>query len=169
MNVFRSIADRLSVIGGYIAGILIFILMLLILFEIALRNLAGRSTQFTEEMGGYILVAVAFLGLAYTLRARAHVRVRLLIDRLSYKTRYVLHFPVTLLSIVVVTVGLSRAFVTTWRSYESGVISLGIVGTPQYLPQLVMVVGMAIFLIQLIALLFSSRSHWEEEERRSHN
>ena len=103
------------------------------------------------------------------MRARAHVRVRILIDRLSYKSRYYLHYPVTLLSIAVDTIGLWRAWATVSRSYQHNVISLGILEMPQYLPQLVMVVGMAFFLIQLIALLLSSRSRWEEEERKSLN
>ncbi len=167
LGLLRRVADVASLVGGYLAAILVFCLMLLVLLEIGLRNLVGRSTLMTEEFGGYSFVAVAFLGLVYTARVKGHVRVRLLLDHLPYATRYLLHFPITLLSIAVISVGVWRTAWTVWRNYESNVLSIGIFHTPLYLPQLVMFVGMVLFLIQLVSELIVSRLEWEKSERDS--
>ncbi len=165
VGLLRTVAGVVSSASGYLAAIVIFCLMLLVLLEIGLRNIVGRSTLLAEEYGGYAFVAVAFLGLAYASRVRGHVRVKLLLDHLSYKTRYLLHFPITLLSIAVISVGVWRTAWTVWRNYESNVISIGLSHTPLYLPQLVMLVGMVFFLIQLVSELILSRDEWEKWEQ----
>lgn len=161
------LAERLSLASAYFAAALVFGLVILILTEVLMRNFLGKSTLMAEEVGGYAFVAVAFLGLAYTSRTGGHFRVRLLIDRLSSKTRYYLYFPTKLLSIAVVGVGVWRSGVTVWRSYQHDVISLGILHTPQYIPQLAMFAGMVLFALQLIAELFVGEKKWEEMERKS--
>ncbi len=169
LGLLHALAERLSLAGAECAAVLMFGLVILILTEVMMRNFLGRSTLMAEELGGYTFVAIAFLGLAYTSRTGGHFRVRLLLDRLSRKTRYYLYFPTKLLSISVVGVGVWRSGVTVWNSYQHDVISLGILHTPQYIPQLAMFAGMLLFALQLIAELFVGVEKWEEMERKSLN
>ena len=156
----------MSSAGGYIGAIGIVIIMLLILIDITLRSSVGKSIMVAEELGGYLLVAVSFLGLAYTLRMGRHVSVRILTHRISLQTRYILHLITTMLSIGVIGIGVRQTCVLTLNSYKDGVISLGILHTPQYIPQIVMVIGMLLFGLQAISELLKTRGEfWKGEEK----
>ena len=54
----------MAVSGAAVVG-----MMALVTFEVLLRTFANRSTLVADEMAGYLLVAMTFLGLAPSLRA----------------------------------------------------------------------------------------------------
>ncbi len=73
-----ALCDRISVWGGYLSGLLIVLGLGLILLEIVLRNLLDRTLYITEEYSGYLMCALTFCALAYTLKERAHIRMTFL-------------------------------------------------------------------------------------------
>jgi TRAP-type C4-dicarboxylate transport system permease small subunit len=65
------------------AQILLFIMTGLIALDVFTRALLGTSTMISQEMAGYLLVAITFLGLAHTLREGRHITVEILTSKLS--------------------------------------------------------------------------------------
>lgn len=63
--------------------ILLFVMTILIALDVFVRALIGTSTMISQELSGYLLVAITFLGLAYTLKEGRHIRVEILTSRLS--------------------------------------------------------------------------------------
>ena len=154
----------MSSASGYVCTFCVVVILFLILTDVTLRGTIGKSILVAEELGGYLIVAITFLGLSYTLRMGRHVRVQMITQRLSLRVRYILHLITTMLSIGVIGVGVWQTYVLTWNSYQDEVISLGILHTPQYIPQLVMIVGMFLFGLQAIAELLKTRGEfWKEE------
>ena len=86
-----------SLVSGQV---LLFLMTGLIALDVFTRALLGRSTMISQEMSGYLLVAIAFLGLAHTLREGRHITVEILTSKLSPHRRRQLEIIVSLVCIV---------------------------------------------------------------------
>ena len=107
------------------------------------------------EFAGFFLAASSFLALAYTLRAGAHIRVELVLQRFGTRARRVAE-----IWCVAVSAAVSVYF--TWytvglvlESIEFGDLSPGIVPVPLWIPQAAMAVGLAVLAIALLDELVS--------------
>lgn len=74
--------DLIADLGGQVAAWLVPLLMLLVLFEVFMRYVMGQPPILADEFGGYLLVGMSYLGLAPTWRAKGHVRITFLVNRL---------------------------------------------------------------------------------------
>lgn len=165
---FRSSILWLSASAAYISMICVVVILLLILLDVAMRQIVGKSIMVAEELGGYLVVAIVFLGLSYTLRVGEHVSVGLLVRRLSPEVRYIVHLVTTTLSIGVIGVAVWQIWVLVVKSYSDGTLSLGNLRTPQYIPQIVVFVGVVLFALQAIAKLLETREQfWEEGKKEA--
>jgi len=82
------------------AEILLLIMTGLIALDVFTRALFGKSTMISQEMAGYLLVAITFLGLSHTLREGRHITVELLTSKLSPHRQRQLEILVFLVCIV---------------------------------------------------------------------
>ncbi len=136
--------------GGAIAGrVLIFLLMLLITVDITGRYF-GYPTMVAHEMSAYLLVAITFIGLSYTLRTGSHIEVTVVRDRLSPKVRRVL---------MIATSAIATIFCgwLTWvtlhvaiESLTQNTTSITIIHTPLGIPQSLISLGLAMITVELI-------------------
>lgn len=82
-RVGRFIENVLSdKVSGDVTAWIVFGALCLVLAEVVTRYFFNRPLGLADEFGGYALVAITFLGLAYTLKEKAHVRVTMVVDRL---------------------------------------------------------------------------------------
>src|ERR1044071_7149001 len=84
----RIFLDRLYVFAGYAAGaflVAIFVLMMLL----SAGRPVGLNIPAGDDLVSWCMVATSFLGLAHTFRHGEMIRVGLLIDRLTGRTRHV--------------------------------------------------------------------------------
>ena len=84
----RAALNRLYLASGVLGAACIVAIVAMIVLQIVSR-LFGFYVPATDEFAGALLAASAFLGLAYTLRQGAHIRVRLLLMRLAPRWRRV--------------------------------------------------------------------------------
>ena len=92
--------------------VLLFVMTVLIALDVFARALIGRSTMVSQELSGYLLVAITFLGLAYTLKEGRHIKVEILTRKLSPRWQRRLEAAVSLMCI---------AFMSwlTWMTWSS--------------------------------------------------
>lgn len=76
------IVDKLAYWGGWLAGWLVPLMMMLVVVDVFMRYVMNRPLMVSDEFSAYMLVALSFLGLAYTWREKGHVRVEILVARL---------------------------------------------------------------------------------------
>ncbi|MFP4573411.1 MAG: TRAP transporter small permease subunit [Desulfobacterales bacterium] len=155
MRLFIRTVTKFTDITGKILMWLPWILMAIIVWEVALRNVFGRPTIWAHELSVMFFGALAILGGAYTLRARGHVSMDLFYNKLSERGRAVLD---------IITFPLFFAFVFTllWygtlfamRSYASHEASISTWGPPLWPVKFTIPIGAFLLLIQGIAKLFS--------------
>ena len=77
-----SFVNWLVVAGSGLASGAVFVMAIGVTLDVLARFILGAGTKAALEFSGYLLVAVVFLGLAYTHQAGAHIRVDFLIKRL---------------------------------------------------------------------------------------
>ena len=66
---------RLSYGAGYLAGLVLLAIILLTMVEVVSRYVLRNPLILSDELGGYALVAISCLGLAYCSMGNGHIRI----------------------------------------------------------------------------------------------
>ena len=150
---FGIIQGMSDIASGQFAGWLVFGLMCLVLVEVFNRYVLGSALGIGDEMGGYLMVAITFIGLAYAWKEKAHIRIEVVVSRLSPKLRN---------SVRLATLTLATAFVPglLWGSiylvnysYDKGSTSQTWLLIPWVWPQSALVIGFSLLFLQMIVTL----------------
>ena len=82
MKRIAHIVEKIAYLGGYYSAWLVPLMMMLVVVEVFWRYVLHQPLMVADEFSAYMLVALSFLGLAYTWRQGGHVRVTVLVTRL---------------------------------------------------------------------------------------
>ena len=146
--------ERVSVLlGGHLMGWLLMVLMFMILVEVLTRYILQSPLSIAEEYGGYMLVAITFLGLGYTWKERGHVRVEWVINALSLKVQSWLRLITLIMATAFALIMIKASYDLVSYSYLFGTRSGSWLRTPLIWPQIVLIIGAVLLFIQLIAEL----------------
>jgi len=85
MKQFASAIDRLADFVGYLSGWLVPLMMMLVVVDVFMRYVMHQPLMVADEFSAYMLVALSFLGFAYTWRQGGHVRVEVVVNYLPPK------------------------------------------------------------------------------------
>ena len=125
-------------------------MIVMIAAEAIARNVFGTSLQITDEVGGYLLVALTFLSMSVAESHGAFHRVELVQMRLSRRGRVISQLVFDLMALGasgLVTWQLIRLAINSWRAEDIAPTPLG---TPLWLPQTSMGIGMALLCLALL-------------------
>lgn len=162
MRIFQVVALGLSKVSASAAALILVLMLVYTLLEIVLR-MFNRSTFILEEMIGYGVAAVGFLGLGYTLEQNGLVRVRAVLDQLGRQTfaRRAAEFVAVTLTLFVTGVAAWSFGVGVFRNYLRGYTSGTLADVPMWIPEGTVLFGLVVFWIQLLSLavqLLTNRS-----------
>ena len=146
-------AARLASAAEAVSGAMVVVMMALVTTEVLSRNLANRSTLVADEMSGYLLVALTFLGLAPTLRGGGFIRIDTYRTRLDGGARLTLEVGIHLLALAYALLldwYLWRLALEAWRL---GTTSIQVSRTPLWIPQALMALGGLLLILDLLARL----------------
>ena len=82
MKRFGAVIEKLADLSGYVSGWMVPIMVALVAMEVFTRYVLHDPTMVADEFSAYLLVALSYLGLAYTWRQGGHVRITLLVNNL---------------------------------------------------------------------------------------
>jgi len=125
----------------------------LVLTEIVIRHFFDMSTMIADEYSGYIYLASIFLGLAYTFNEKAHIRINIVTSRLNKKTNRIIDLITGTISLVALCFVFYRTVLFAYDSYDMEMLSEAVSETPLYLTQIVMPLGMALFILSIMMFL----------------
>lgn len=148
-TMLRTGLDRLYLWAGYAAGFFL-VLIFLLMMALSVGREIGINVPSGDDFAAWSMAACAFLGLAHTFRNGDMIRVGLVVDRLSGRTRHA--FEVFSL---VIGLGFSayftwHALVLTVDSWRFNDMSQGVVAIPLWLPQLGYSLGLAILSVAFV-------------------
>jgi TRAP-type mannitol/chloroaromatic compound transport system permease small subunit len=150
---FCRFVDRLSGWCGALAGLAVLGILALVCVEILMRNLFGRSTLISDEIAGYLNAAAVFLALGYTMREGAFIRVDTVYAKLRGRALLAARWVFTILTIVSVVVLLAYVLIQESYLFRNNVRSDSLTQTLLYIPESVVIVGLAVLLLQLVTYL----------------
>jgi TRAP-type C4-dicarboxylate transport system permease small subunit len=133
-----------------LCSLLLLAMIVMVAAEAIARNVFGTSLQITDEVGGYLLVALTFLSMSVAESHGAFHRVELVQARLSLSGRIASQIVFDLMALAasaLVTWQLVRLALNSWRAEDVAPTPLG---TPLWLPQTSMGIGMALLCLALL-------------------
>ncbi len=157
----RRFLDGLYLASGAVAAVFIVAICLVVVVQVAaniINSVAGwlfgtpmgLLVPSYAEFTGFFLVAATFFALAGSLRAGSHIRVTLLIGKLKGKWRHRMElWCVGMAGLLSGYFMFFSAFLVA-DSYRFGDLAVGMVALPIWIPQLAMVIGLAVLTIALI-------------------
>ena len=153
MKTFYNFVDKLSLWGAYLSALLLISLVLLILTEIFIRYFFDMSTLIADEYSGYLYLASIFLGLSYTFKENAHIRINIITSKMNKKSNRFIDIFAGILTILILLFALYRTILFSFDSYEMEMVSESVSETPLYLTQLVMPLGLSLFILSVLAFV----------------
>jgi TRAP-type C4-dicarboxylate transport system permease small subunit len=160
----RSLLDAIDTLGrldGWMGAACLAALTCLMLGEVLVRALSDifpwvpADIPIAWEWSSYLMAATFTFGAAMTLRAGGHIRVTLVLARVTPATRRWLETVLATLG-VGFTGFLAVAMVNfTWRSFSSDQVSLSS-ATPLWIPQGLVTFGVCLLVLQFVARFFQA-------------
>ena len=145
----RRVLDFLYDATAWLAALAMIGVLAMVLVAIVSRQL-GMNVPGTDAYAGYSMAAAGFLALAHTLKRNEHIRVTLILGRLTGRARHGLEM--WALSAGVLLGGLFAFYSVrlAWVSHAFNDVSTGNDATPLWIPQIAMAVGTVVLLIALV-------------------
>lgn len=131
VNIFVKYFYRFSLVSGQV---LLLIMTVLIAMDVFARSFFGRSTMVSQEVSGYLLVAITFLGLAHTLREGRHISVEILTSRLSPQRQRQIEIFVYPVCIVFMAWLTWTTSLPVLDAYATGQVAVSLSETPLWIP-----------------------------------
>src|SRR5258706_5983868 len=136
----RTLLDRFYGFCGLLACLCVLGILGSVILQVISRFI--RFTFDATEISGFFLAAASFLGLAYTFRAGAHIRMTAVIHRATGARKRAIELFCTGLSIVAMSYFTFYAADMTLDSWLIGDKSPGLMAVPFWIPQIPMVIGL---------------------------
>lgn len=153
--------DTLSRLDGWLGAGCLVTLTGLMLAEVAVRALSNvfpsvpADIPVAWEYSSYLMAATFTFGAAMTLRAGGHIRVTLVLARVSPATRRWMETVLAALGVCFCGYLAWSMTLFTWRSFESGQTSISS-GTLLWIPQTFVTFGIVLLTIQFVARFFQA-------------
>lgn len=147
----RSWIDRFVDLGEVLASTSVVLILALVCAEVVFR-MFNRSTMIADELAAYLNAAVVFLGMSYTLREGGFIRIELIYERLSGAALRAVDLLCGLISLAFVAVVGWFVWLHIAYAYSMNTRSTSVLQTPEYIPQSLMLIGIAMLVLQLIVL-----------------
>ena len=148
-RMIRTFLDGLYLVAGYLAGVFLLIIFLLMM-GLSLGRGIGINIPAGDDLASWSMAAMAFLGLAHTFRSGEMIRVGLITDRLRGRRRW--WFEMFSLVIGVGFIGFFawHAVQLTYDSWRFNDMSQGVVAIPLWIPQTGYAAGLVIMFIAFV-------------------
>ena len=151
MNKFATWIERLSDWMAGVSAVFLGLMTILILVEIFLWNVVGKTTLIADEYCAYGLAAIIFLGAGYCLKEKGHIRITLVLGLLPDRLARIITFVATGLTTVFMGYLWWYLFKMVGAAVRYESTSGTLTNTPLWIPQTVMLIGAACFTFQFLA------------------
>ncbi len=117
LSIFDYLLDGMA----FLAGIILVFIMLSVCVDVIMRYFFSRPLIWVTEITEALLLYITFLGTAWLLRKEGHVKVDIIFNRLSLRTRSCLGVIGSLIGIVISLSLIWYGFYVTWDYYQRGI------------------------------------------------
>lgn len=153
MHKLAQLVGKLAYGAGYLAGLVLLGIIGLTMAEVVSRYVLRNPLILSDEFGGYALVAISFLGLAYCAMEGGHIRITFLVDRLKRPTARTLRLVTLALALAFVAVAAWVSWQFLADSFARNMRSNSLLMVPLKWPQLAIPAGFTLYALVLLGVL----------------
>ncbi|OGR22772.1 MAG: hypothetical protein A2277_06695 [Desulfobacterales bacterium RIFOXYA12_FULL_46_15] len=157
--------DSLSELGGNLSAILLWIVAIVVTYEVAARYLFNAPTTWVQETSVYLCMGVGLLGAAYALKNDSHFGITIFVDKLSAKNRRKMQIASNVAGFAYSLTFVYQGFLQTKLSYDLEDVSNGLMATPLWIPWMLMPIGGVLLALQFISKIAEEISRGRSEGR----
>ncbi|WP_119309066.1 TRAP transporter small permease [Cohaesibacter haloalkalitolerans] len=154
--------DLIASLTKWITGFVLVALVCLVFSETLLRGLANISLGFVEEVTGYFVVTLTFLGAALALRSETLFQVHFLFDAVPDGAQVWMKRFFVIVSLIVCAILAIKTQDLVLSSLTRGKFAPTVLHTPLWIPQTIMPFGFSLIGIFLFEKLLLGRRKKEE-------
>lgn len=156
MNTFFN---RVLNVCSLFSGITITVIAFIMCYDVVLRYFFLSPTYWADEVCEYIIVWSVFLGMAWVVRENAHIRVEIVFDRVSVKWQGIFNIISTILVLLFFITFFYVSAKMCLKSFQLNFTSISPLHMPMFIPQLSLVIGGFIVILQLLNNLIHGDKH----------
>jgi TRAP-type C4-dicarboxylate transport system permease small subunit len=166
----RRLLDGLYLAAGYLAGLFL-IGIFLMMMALSIGRELGINIKSGDDITAWCMAAMSFLGLAHTFKSGEMIRVGLLTERLTGRTKWA--FELFALSMAGGFIGYFSwyALNMTYTSWNFAEMSQGVLAIPIWIPQLGFTSGLVILFIaivdELVHVALGNKPRYEKDPPKS--
>jgi len=127
------------------------IIIVYVSYSVIARWLFNISVKNVIEICAYMFIALTAFGIPYVFESGSHIRVSFLLDLIPEKVRFVVGIVGNFLTAVYLFVMIISGLKLAIDSFQIGSTAATPLGTPSWIPELLLPVGFVIFLFQIVA------------------
>lgn len=142
--------NRLFDAAGWAAGAFLIGTLAMVLASIVGRLLPALALPGADAYAGYCMAVAAFLALPTTLRRGEHIRVTLVLQRLSARARRAVEIAAHAVGLFLAGALAWFSIRLVWQSHAFHDVSTGLDATPLWIPQLGMAVGTLLLALAML-------------------
>lgn len=159
MRKIGRIIERASYISGYCAGWVLMGIMGLTMVEVITRYVLHRPLILADEFGGYSLVAISFLGLAYCWKQKGHIRITFVISRMPAWVSNWLRVATLTVALVYVSLASKVSYDFIADAFRRNMKSPSWLMTPLKWPEMALLIGFTLLaLILMVEIAIAVRN-----------
>lgn len=146
---YKKIIRKICIGGAILACVMLAILSVLVTVEVISRSVFGSSTLITDEYSCYLCVGLSFLGAAYAFSSGNFINVDILYAKFPQGVKKWVDLVLDITALAFMIYLFARCWYVVSYSAANHVLSAGLSRTPLAIPQSTMVIGLAIFVLQM--------------------
>jgi len=155
--------DIVNKLVGYIVGLMLMVMSILVIVQIISRFVVDVPIHWTEELARYLMIYTVFFGAALALRHHKLIAVEVIAENIKPKARKILKIAVMLITIVFM-------LILTVKGFEMmpivGKQTSSAMGMPMSMAYMAIPVGAMLMIMNAIAVIleFLTNEHVETNE-----
>ena len=134
--------------SAILSATLVLVLMFLVTADIIGRYVINKPVPMTYEVGSFLMVFIVFLGVSYTQRMKAHIRVEFLTLRLPPRLRTCLDLLALTLGLLLYGAIFYQGMQWSYTSFQVGDYVAGLVNLPRWPSQFAVPLGALLLSLQ---------------------
>ncbi|AER65964.1 Tripartite ATP-independent periplasmic transporter DctQ component [Thermovirga lienii DSM 17291] len=153
LSFLRQYIEKLNLALGYLSGLGILLMGLILFYEVVARYCFNSPTIWTQEVSIYIFIWTMLAGAAYTLQIGKHVRIDLILIHLSPRTQIFLEIITSVLGMFFSAYVATQGWDMVQASLKYQKLSATPLRVPIWIPQLAIFIGFSLLALEFFILV----------------
>lgn len=131
-NVLSRIHRRLNLSANAVSSLTVIVLMFLLVADIVGRHLFGGGVKGADELAEQMMALIVFMPLAITQMVRGHIRIEVLTNRFSPRSKVILEAFAYAAGMFLMSLIGWRLVLFAWEAYQTMAPTMGKLATPVF-------------------------------------